>query len=96
MKPWMYINSSILLSFCSFDSEGTSDCVDEDRGSLAVQSSLEPMPEVGAIVEYAGGASEYGDRLLSLPPCRGGSGGGVPIGLLDLVVVAIVADPLLV
>lgn len=62
--------------------------MDEERGSLAVHSSLDAMFEVVAIDEYAGGASVYGDRLLSLPPRRGGRGGGA-IELTDFAIVSV-------
>lgn len=66
--------------------------MEEDRGSSTVHNSLDAISDVVAIAEYAGGASEYGDRLVSLPPRRGGSGGAID---LAGVVVASIAQPIL-
>ena len=50
--------------------------MDEDRGSsFAAHCSPEDILEEAATDEYAGGASEYGDKEVLLSPARGGSAG---------------------
>lgn len=45
MKPWMKIRSSLRRSVSSFDLVGTSDCVDELRGSLAAREAIPSLAE---------------------------------------------------
>lgn len=81
------MHNSFLRWACSFDSDGTNDCVDDDRGSFAVQAGLDDMSfvETGS---YGGGASLGSDDCWLF--ARGGSGGGGPLPLEVLALESIV------